>query len=98
MVKPLRILITGVASVSALALVPAAPAQADEATYLERLLPVYGSYVSPQELLAEGHRVCQAQRSGRGSAGAVSMVMKDLAASVSLAYDIVSAATVEFGC
>jgi hypothetical protein len=98
MVKPVRILIAGVTSVSAFALMPTAPAQADEATYLQRLLPTYGSYLDPQQLLAEGYRVCQAERSGSGSAPAVSMVYRDLAASVSLAYDIVSAATVELGC
>ena len=98
MVKSLRVVIAGAISVSAFALMPTASAQADEATYLQRLLPVYGSYVSPQELLAEGYRVCQAEHSGSGSASAVSMVKKDLASSVSLAYDIVSAAAVELGC
>ena len=37
MVKAFRVLIAGVASVSAFAVMAAAPAQADEATYLQRL-------------------------------------------------------------
>jgi hypothetical protein len=98
MVKGFSVLIAGVASAAALALTGAPAAQADEATYLQRLLPTYGAYVTPQQLLAEGHRVCQAERSGSGSARAVSMVYKDLGASVDMAYDIVSAAAVELGC
>ena len=53
MVKAFRVLIAGVASVSAFAVMVAAPAQADEATYLQRLAPKY-TFLSPQQLLAEG--------------------------------------------
>jgi hypothetical protein len=63
MVKAFRVLIAGLASVSAFAVMAAAPAQADEATYLQRLLPRY-AYLNPQQLLAEGYRVCDAERSG----------------------------------
>ena len=63
MVKAFRVLIAAVASVSAFAVMVAAPAQADEATYLQRLLPRY-AYLNPQQLLAEGYRVCDAERSG----------------------------------
>ena len=47
MVKAFRVLIAGVASVSAFAVMAAAPAQADEATYLRHLAPKY-SFLSPQ--------------------------------------------------
>ena len=97
MVKAFRVLIAGVASVSAFPVIAAAPAQADEATYLQRLAPRY-TYLSPQQLLAEGYRVCQAERSGIVSANAVNMVYKDLAVSMAAANDIVSAAVIDLGC
>jgi Protein of unknown function (DUF732) len=97
MVKAFRVLIAGVASVSAFAVMAAAPAQADEATYLQRLLPRY-AYLNPQQLLAEGYRVCDAERSGIASSDAVNMVYKDLTVSMATATDIVSAAVVDLGC
>ena len=68
MVKAFRVLIAGVASVSAFAVMAAAPAQADEATYLQRLLTKY-TYLNPQQLLAEGDRVCDAERRSRLTGG-----------------------------
>ena len=97
MVKAFRVLIAGVASVSAFAVMAAAPAQADEATYLQRLLTKY-TYLNPQQLLAEGDRVCDAERSGIPSADAVNMVYKDLTVSMAVATEIVSAAVVDLGC
>jgi hypothetical protein len=97
MVTAFRVLITGVASVSAFAVMAAAPAQADEATYLQLLLPKYTS-LNPQQLLAEGYRVCRAERSGITSVDSVNMVYKDLAVSIAAAADIVSAAVVDLGC
>ena len=97
MVKAFRVLIAGVASVSAFAVMVAAPAQADEATYLQRLAPKY-TFLSPQQLLDEGYRVCQAERSGIPSPDSVKMVYEDLAVSMTAAVDIVMAATVELGC
>ena len=67
MVKVFRVLITGVVSASASAVMAAAPAQADEATYLHRLQPTYTS-LSTRQLLAEGYRVCKAERGGMNSA------------------------------
>ena len=97
MIKAFRVLIAGVASVSAFAVMAAAPAQADEATYLQRLAPKY-TYLSPQQLLDEGYRVCQAERSGIPSPDSVKMVYEDLAVSMTAAVDIVMAAAVELGC
>ena len=97
MVKAYRVLIAGVASVSAFAVMAAAPAQADEATYLQRLAPRY-TYLSPQQLLDEGNKVCQAERSGIASPENVKMVYEDLAVSMYVALEIVMAASVELGC
>ena len=97
MVKAFRVLIAGVASVSAFAVMVAAPAQADEATYLQRLASKY-TYLSPQQLLDVGYRVCEAERSGIASPESVKMVYEDLAVSMTAAVDIVMAATVELGC
>ena len=97
MVKAFRVLIAGVASVSAFPVMAAAPAQADEATYLQRLAPKY-TFLSPQQLLAEGHRACQVENSGNFSANAVKMVYNDLAVSMTVANDIVSAAVIDLGC
>jgi uncharacterized protein DUF732 len=97
MVKAFRVLIAGVTSVSAFAVMAAAPAQADEATYLQRLLPNY-TFLSPQQLLAEGDRVCRAERSGIPSSDSVNMVYRDLAVSMTAATDIVRAAVLDLGC
>ncbi|OBG15000.1 hypothetical protein A5765_10255 [Mycolicibacterium celeriflavum] len=97
MVTRFRGLIVGVASLSTLAVITAAPVQADEATYLEQLLPDY-THLSPQQLLAEGYRVCQVERSGNNSPTAVDMVYKDLGVSLTAATDIVRAAVVHLGC
>ena len=97
MVKAFRVLIAGVASVSAFAVMAAAPARADEATYLHRLQPIY-TFLSTQQLLAEGYRVCAAERSGMNSTDAVNMVYKHLAVSMAAASDIVTAAVDELHC
>jgi|SRR5258705_10608901 hypothetical protein len=97
MVKAFRVLIAGVVSVSGFAVMAAAPAQADAATYLRHLLPTY-TFLNPQQLLAEGYRVCQAERSGVNSWDAVSMVYRDLAVSMTAAWDIETGAVEELGC
>ncbi len=75
----------------------AAPAQADEATYLEHLAPKY-TFLSSQQSLDEGHRVCDAERSGIASPENVKRVYEDLAVSMTAALDIVMAAVVDLGC
>lgn len=90
-------LIAGVASLSGCAVMFAGPAHADEAAYLQQLLPYY-TYLNPQQVLAEGYKVCDAERRGIGSASAVNMVYKDLVVSMTVANDVVRAAAVELGC
>jgi hypothetical protein len=97
MAKVFRVLIAGVVSTSASAVMAAAPAQADEATYLHRLQPTYTS-LSTQQLLAEGYKVCKAERGGMNSADAVKMVFNDLDVWVAAATDIVPAAVEELRC
>lgn len=79
------------------ALANAAPAVAGDGDYLELLQDRY-RFVTPQQLLAEGHRVCQVIDQGAGSNYAAEMVQRDLSVSPGAAMDIVSAATVELGC
>jgi Protein of unknown function (DUF732) len=86
---PLRALIAG----TAMPLAFAAPAAADEGAYLYALQYRYTS-VSPQQLLSEGNRVCNAISNGMNSTAAVVMVQNHLGVSVSAAGDIVSAAVV----
>ena len=74
----------------------ASPAAANETDYLrlkDRL-----NFLTTQQLLSEGYRVCGAVHNGMISPDAVNMVSKDLAVSVDAALDIVSAAVGELGC
>jgi hypothetical protein len=96
MVKVFRDLVVAV-SVSAFAVMAAAPAQASEATYLQRVQTSY-TFLSAQPLLAEGYRVCKAERQGMNSEDAVKMVYRDLAVSMTAAGDIVPAAVEELPC
>ena len=84
------------ALVAGIAVGVASPASANETDYLrlkDRL-----TYLTTQQLLSEGYRVCGAIRNGMISPDAVNMVSKDLAVSVDVALDIVSAAVGELGC
>jgi hypothetical protein len=83
--------------VLASALTVAAPAAADENSYLALLQPKY-VFLSSQQLLDEGHKVCDAIHRGMISPDAANMVQKDLAVSVAVSVDIVGAAGVELGC
>jgi hypothetical protein len=96
MVNVFRGLIAAV-SVSAFAVTAVAPAQASEATYLQRLQTRY-TFLGAQPLLAEGYRVCKAERQGMNSEDAVNMVYRDLAVSMTAAGDIVPAAVEELPC
>ena len=75
----------------------AAPAAAGEAEYLQLLQDRY-PFLSTQQLLTEGHRVCTAMGQGVTAANAVGMVENDLSVTVSVGYDIVGAAAVQLGC
>jgi hypothetical protein len=96
MVRVFRDLIAAV-SVSAFAVMAAAPAQASEAAYLQRVQTRY-TFLGAQPLLAEGYRVCKAERQGTNSEDAVKMVYRDLAVSMTVAGDIVPAAVEELPC
>jgi Protein of unknown function (DUF732) len=89
----LRPLIAG----AAMSLAFASPAAADSGEYLHRLQPVY-TYLSAEQLLSEGTRVCNALRSGITAPNAVMMVQRDLELSVDAAGDVVAAAAVHLGC
>jgi len=82
----------GVISALAAAAVLSAPsAAADDTEYLNKLQDRY-EYLTPQQLLAEGQRVCAAERSGALSPAKTTMVMNDLAIGTTAALEIVSAA------
>jgi hypothetical protein len=84
--------IAGVVSVLIGAAVLSAPsAGADEGTYLSKLQYTY-AYLTPQQLLAEGNRVCAAEQAGVLSPDKTAMVMSDLMVGTNTALEIVSAA------
>jgi hypothetical protein len=97
MIRALRTPIAVTASISALALTLAAPAQASEENFLKPLKARY-VFLSPQQLLNAGYKVCQAESNGMSSADAANMVQKDLGVSVSASVDIVSGAVVNLNC
>jgi hypothetical protein len=88
---------TTAAALVAIAVWGAAPAAAGESEYL-RLLQDKFSFLSTQQLLAEGHKACKVMEQGVTASNAVNMVSKDLAVSLAVAFDIVGAAAVELGC
>jgi Protein of unknown function (DUF732) len=77
--------------------VAAAPAHADAAEYLQLLDDKY-AYLSEQQLLDEGHKVCATLHRGAASPPAVSMVQKDLGVSTPVALDVVAAAFAALSC
>jgi hypothetical protein len=78
--------------------VAAAPAHADATKYLQMLDDKY-PYLSSQQLLTEGYRVCAARNQGMIAPQAVAMVQKDLGGlSVPVGIDIVGAAAVGLNC
>src|ERR1700747_239608 len=97
MVHLVRVLIAVIATVLASAVTAAAPAAADESGYLQLLQPKY-VFLSKQQLLDEGHKVCDGVHRGMISPDATNMVVEDLAVSVTVAVDIVGTAGVQLGC
>ncbi len=72
-------------------------AAADQDEYLRKLqdrLP----FLSSEQLLAEGTRICNATRQGTPASDVVVMVRDDLGLSISAAGNVVSTAVVELGC
>lgn len=75
----------------------AAPASADEASYLQAVAPRY-AYLSESQLLDAGHQVCAAARSGvPGSDNAIAL-SKSLGISIPAAAAIVTASVGHLGC
>ena len=85
------------AALLTLAVSTAAPSAAQDADYLWLLQDRY-RFLSPEQLLSEGHKVCSLIEQGAGSRYAAEMVQHDLGVSPGASMDIVSAATVELGC
>jgi hypothetical protein len=82
----------------ALGAVGVAPsAAASEGNYLHQLAPKL-AYLSTEQLLTEGYRVCRYIGVGRPSADAIPIVVKDLGISVPAALNIVAAAIEELEC
>lgn len=71
----------------------AAPAAAEESDYQRVVLSRF-AYLTAEQSLAEGHKICAVTRAGTPASDAVIMVTKDLQVSVPAAYDIVNAAVV----
>jgi hypothetical protein len=92
-IKTAHVLVVAVAASVALA----APASADEEAFVRPLATRY-VFLSDQQLLSEGARVCDAIASGMPAADATIMVRNDLGISVSAAGEIVSAAVVHLDC
>lgn len=77
----------------AVALSFAAPAAAEESDYQRRVLSRF-VFLTAEQSLAAGHKICSVTRSGTPASDAVIMVSKDLQVSIPSAYYIVNAAVV----
>jgi hypothetical protein len=97
MTRTLRAPIAVAATASAVALAVAAPAQASEENFLRTLQGKY-VFLSSQQLLSAGYKVCQAEANGSSSADISNILQKDLGISVAASIDIVSAAVINLGC
>lgn len=82
---------------AAAAIASAAPAAADQAEYVRKLQEQY-VFLSADQLISTGHRVCADAARGVPAADTVMRVRDDLGVSVPAAGDIVSMAIVELGC
>jgi hypothetical protein len=80
-----------VGAVVGAAVLLAPSAAADQGEYLDKLQHKY-KFLTTQQLLAEGNRVCAAEQAGLLSPAKTRMVMNDLVISTTAALDIVSAA------
>lgn len=72
-------------------------ASADDGDYLEQLQPKL-TFLTKDQLLNEGYRVCRYVSVGRPSSDAIPVVMNDLRVSVAAAYAIVPAAVEHLNC
>jgi hypothetical protein len=84
-------------TVAAMTLVIAAPARADEQSYLHYLEPRW-AFLSAEQLLAEGHKACSYILAGNTASDATAIVVADLETDVAVASDIVRTAVTKLGC
>jgi uncharacterized protein DUF732 len=82
---------------AATSLAVAAPASADQRAYLTALAPRW-AYLSPDQLLTEGHKVCNYINAGNTASAAADMVRADLTVNVDVASEIVITAVKQLGC
>ncbi|MGV0791373.1 DUF732 domain-containing protein [Mycolicibacterium sp. XJ1819] len=82
------------AATAALTVGLAAPAAATDDEYLQELQDRY-TFLTADQLLSEGHRVCAATSTGVLAADAVDMVREDLDVSIGVAMDVVSGAILD---
>lgn len=86
--------LTCAAAAAAVAAIVSAPgAAASEDGYLHGLQDRY-RFLTPQQLLTEGYRVCAVTDAGTLSPDAAAMVMRDLEVNVGVAMDVVSGAVI----
>ena len=76
---------------AAVLLAPAAAADVDQGAYLDKLQYKY-KFLTTEQLLTEGNRVCAAEQAGLLSPAKTTMVINDLVISTGAALDIVAAA------
>jgi hypothetical protein len=86
-----------VSAAAATAIGFAAPASADQGTYLQTLQPRY-AFLSSSQLLSTGNKACATARSGVPASDNTIMVSKELGVSTSAAYEIVVNAINHLGC
>ncbi|KUI06608.1 hypothetical protein AU191_23575 [Mycolicibacterium acapulense] len=84
-------------SATAIAVAFAAPAGADQAEFVRKLQEMY-VFLSADQLIAAGNKVCANASRGVPAAESMLMVREDLGVSVTAAADIVSIAINELGC
>jgi hypothetical protein len=72
-------------------------AAADESDYLNQLQPRM-AYLTGEQLLTEGYKVCRYVSVGRPSGDAIPVVMQDLKVTVAAAFEIIPAALQELDC
>jgi hypothetical protein len=75
----------------------APPSAADEGEYLHQIQPEL-AFLSSNQLLTEGYKVCRYLSPGRQSSDAVPVVVQDLGISVAAALRIVPAAIEQLDC
>ena len=84
-------------AVAAAAVAFAAPASADQAEFIRKIQSQY-VFLTTDQLISIGHKICAAARSGVPASDNVMMVRDELGMSVPGAGDVVSIAVVELGC